>query len=186
MVDSETKTLWSHLLGEGMRGPLKGSQLEQLPGVMTDWKTWRKDHPDTTVLSMSRTAKRFLANARRNPADYVLAMAASGEPRAWPYDQLIKQPVVNDTYAEMPVLIYFNKATFSAYSFERKLDGKQLAFSAKDGKLIDKETGSVWEPTTGKAIEGELKGKQLTPALGFPSFRRSWKVFHPDSTYWQP
>ena len=59
MYDKETETHWSHILGEAMEGKLLGKKLEVLPSVMTDWKTWSKKHPDSKVLWMSRTSRRF-------------------------------------------------------------------------------------------------------------------------------
>ena len=59
MRDAETGSLWSHLLGKAMRGLLAGTELELLAGSMTDWKTWRDEHPDTTVVMLSRTAREF-------------------------------------------------------------------------------------------------------------------------------
>ena len=53
MVDSETKTLWSHILGEAMQGPLQGETLEVIPSVMTEWKNWISKYPESTVMFMS-------------------------------------------------------------------------------------------------------------------------------------
>ena len=47
MQDKETGSLWSHLLGRAMRGDLQGQRLDRLPGLMTDWKTWRELYPQT-------------------------------------------------------------------------------------------------------------------------------------------
>ena len=33
ILDAETKSLWSHILGRAMRGPLEGETLEVLPGL---------------------------------------------------------------------------------------------------------------------------------------------------------
>ena len=59
MYDVETRSLWSHLLGEAMAGPLKGTVLGQVPSVMVDWKTWKSRHPQTTVLNLSRTSAAY-------------------------------------------------------------------------------------------------------------------------------
>jgi hypothetical protein len=54
MFDRETYSLWSALTGEPVIGPLvgKGLKLEVFPLVTTTWGEWKKDHPDTTVLSL--------------------------------------------------------------------------------------------------------------------------------------
>ena len=67
MYDRETDSLWSHLLGEAMKGPLKGSELKQIPSVMTDWKTWRTQHPESTVLWLSRTSHEYRREFYQQP-----------------------------------------------------------------------------------------------------------------------
>jgi hypothetical protein len=65
-------------------------------------------------------------------------------------------------------------------------DGRTLSFSIADGKLVDDQTGSEWDPASGKATAGPLKGSQLAPEVGVVSFRRAWRDFHPRSSYWRP
>lgn len=50
MMDEETQTLWSHVSGEGLDGPLAGRSLETIPSVQTTWKQWVAAHPETRVL----------------------------------------------------------------------------------------------------------------------------------------
>jgi hypothetical protein len=50
MMDEETKTLWSHVSGEALSGPLAGRQLEAIPSVQTTWQEWVAAHPETRVL----------------------------------------------------------------------------------------------------------------------------------------
>jgi hypothetical protein len=54
MFDHESKSLWSTLEAKPVIGPLVGSglRLRFRPIVTTRWEEWRKDHPDTTVLSL--------------------------------------------------------------------------------------------------------------------------------------
>ena len=50
MMDEETQTLWSHVTGEAMSGPLTGRGLAIVPSVQTTWAEWSAAHPDTRVL----------------------------------------------------------------------------------------------------------------------------------------
>lgn len=50
MLDEQTQTLWSHVSGEALSGPLAGRRLETIPSVQTTWKEWVAAHPDTRVL----------------------------------------------------------------------------------------------------------------------------------------
>ena len=49
--DRRTNTLWDQVTATGIVGPLTDSKLEFLPVTMTTWGRWRKQHPDTMVLS---------------------------------------------------------------------------------------------------------------------------------------
>ncbi len=54
MYDRKNKNLWQQLTGKSFAGPDRGYQLESIPVVMTDWKTWKKAHPTSEVLSNSK------------------------------------------------------------------------------------------------------------------------------------
>lgn len=50
MFDRATGSYWSQLLGQAICGPLTGERLTLVPSTVTDWRSWRERHPDTTVL----------------------------------------------------------------------------------------------------------------------------------------
>lgn len=184
MIDLETRSLWSHLLGQAMRGPLKGKELEMLPSVMTDWATWHMQHPDTTVLNLRRTSNRYQRNFYRQPSQFVIGMAAGGSARAWPLDQLVNHPVVNDTFGVDPILIIFMRDSATALAFDRRVKGQTLTFRTAEGKLLDEQTGTQWDPASGQAVAGPLQGEYLARRIGVVSYRRAWRDFHPESSYW--
>ena len=53
MMDEETQTLWSHVSGEAMDGPLAGRRLKSLQSVQTTWAEWVAVHPNTRALKKS-------------------------------------------------------------------------------------------------------------------------------------
>ena len=185
MLDLETRSLWSHLLGQAMNGQLKGAELEMLPSSMTDWKTWRTQHPATTVLNLSRTSREYRRQFYHDPSQFVLGMADGGMTRAWPFDQLVRQPVVNDKIDRTPVLVVFMKDSATAMTYDRRLDDRTLTFTDDGGKLLDDQTKTQWDPASGKAVAGLLAGKQLVQQIGVVSYRRAWRDFHPESSYWK-
>jgi hypothetical protein len=185
MMDLETRSLWSHLLGRAMSGPLKGQELEALPSVVTDWKTWRAEHPDTTVLSLSHTSREHRREFYRHPSQFVLGMAEEGAARAWPFDQLVRQPVVNDEFNRAPVLVVFMSDSATAIAYDRRSAGRTLTFRNENGRLLDNETSTQWDPASGQAVAGPLFGKQLTQRIGNVSYLRAWRDFHPESSYWK-
>lgn len=183
MYDRETGTLWSHILGEAMQGKLKGTMLEIVPSAMTDWKSWKTRHPKTTVVMLSRTARQFRTDFYRDPSRFVIGYADGGAARAWGFDVLKQTPVINDRFKKMALLVTFDKKSSAPYLFSRHLGGKTLEFVFRDGKLVDRGTGTEWDLATGRAKSGKLAGKQLKPLPGVVSFKRAWQNFHPDSSY---
>jgi len=186
MYDKETGSLWSHHLGRSMQGSLKGAELEMLVSVITDWASWKNKHPDTTVVMLPRTSRNFRTNFYRDPSAFVLGYASGDKARAWRFDYLRKQPVVNDQFDGTPLLVTFEASSSAPYLFDRTVDGKPLVFEYRNRGLVDKQTGSEWDHATGKCLRGPLQGKQLKPLPGIISFRRAWDSFHSNSAYWRP
>lgn len=50
MFDTATGSYWSQLLGQAICGPQSGERLTLIPSTVTDWGTWREQHPETRVL----------------------------------------------------------------------------------------------------------------------------------------
>ncbi len=189
MKDIETESLWSHLLGKAMAGPLEGKTLKRLPAVITDWATWKKKHPATTVASLKPTTRGFRRQMYQQPAAFLVGLVAGDASRAWKFDQLIKQPVVNDRVDTMAVLLVFDKASGTPWIYDRKVAGQILDFyvpSPEAGSpLIDQQTHSTWDRLHMRAVDGPLAGEQLRPLPGIVSFTRAWKAFYPWSTYFE-
>jgi len=186
MRDLETKTLWSHILGEAMQGELKGGKLKIIPCTIASWESWKTDHPQTTVLALDRTARQFRTGFQQRPGTFVLGLAIRGKTKAYPFDILQNHPVLSDTFADLPILITFDQKSTGARMFKRAIDDRTLTFeAAKDGALTDKETHSTWNPATGRCTKGKLKGTELAPIPAIISFRKAWNTFHPDSEVYQ-
>lgn len=189
MIDDQTQSLWSHLLGEARQGPLEGTKLKVLPSSMTDWKTWRAAHPESTVLNLSRTANNYARRIYQDigPANFVVGMTQLGVARAWAFDALETARVANDAFAETPLVVFYEPTASTAMIFDRRLGtagGRLLTFAWKGDRFVDQETGSEWNPQTGTALAGGLKGQRLKPLVGIVSFRNVWEVFHPECEYW--
>ena len=186
MRDQETGSLWSHLLGRAMRGSLQGKSLDRLPGLMTDWKTWRTLHPHTTVLNMKRTAQKFRRQIYKDPQRFVVGYVDGDDARAWAFDQLHKFPVINDQLGTRKLLIAFDVNSGTTFLYQRSVDGQMLTMRKVADQLHDQETGSVWNIQTGRAISGPLQGRRLKTLAAIVSFRKAWTVFHPQTSFWTP
>lgn len=60
MYDAATESMWSTLEGKPVIGPLvgQGIQLKTRPVVTTTWGEWKRQHPNTTVLSLDTGHRR--------------------------------------------------------------------------------------------------------------------------------
>ena len=185
MQDVETGTLWSHLLGKAMRGDLEGTRLVQIPSTITTWKAWEKSHPKTTVLAMSRTSREFQVEVQKRPGTFVLGYVERSKTRAYPFDLLLKEEVVNDRFEGSGIVVTFHPGTTESHLFSCKVDDKNRTFTALEpGQMKDKETGSVWNSATGVCLQGSEKGSRLEELPSIISFRRAWDAFHPESSYY--
>lgn len=181
MYDKETNSKWSHILGKAMEGPLLGKELEQIPCVMTDWMTWSKEHPDASVVILTRSSKEYRREFYKRPGDFVLGIASGGKSMAWAFDALAKKSVVHDTWDGKSVVVLFDNAAMTARLYSRKIKDRELTFEKTKDGIKDKETGSVWEPTTGRAVGGTMKGSHLAALPAIVSYRKTWKAFYPDT-----
>jgi len=187
MYDQETDSLWSHILGEAMSGQLKGTRLQQLPAVITDWSNWRKSHPGGTVVMMRPTSKVFTTEFYKVLDRFVLGIAAGDAAKSWSFDAMNRQPMIEDTWQDQPVVVLFDRRSGTPRVFRRRLGERELTFQVQRGgegaadQFTDLETESRWNPISGIATAGPLQGQQLEPLPGIVSFAKSWRAFHPRS-----
>ena len=50
LIDHPTDTLWSQLLGQGIKGAERGTVLRTVPSTLTTWEIWENAYPDTYLL----------------------------------------------------------------------------------------------------------------------------------------
>lgn len=182
MADAETKSLWSHILGEAMDGKLKGTVLESIASEMVTWKAWREQHPDSTVLNLDRTSREYSKEFYRQPKQFVFAFMVNGKPHHCTFATMRSRPMLSLKIGDEPLLLTFDSQSTSARLYSRRLDGRELTFAeVNEGRLKDDETGSIWNRGTGLALEGPLKGKYLDAKVGVVSYTQVWREFHPKS-----
>ena len=129
------------------------------------------------------------------PKERVAAFEIGDVSAAFPFRVLETEGVVNDPVNGTDVVVFFKSGTVSALDraliidskdvgstgvFVAQLDGKKLTFRLQDGKFVDDQTGSVWN-ILGEAVEGEMKGKSLTPIIHGNHFWFAWGAFNPDT-----
>ncbi len=207
MYDHQTDSLWSHLVGAAVTGPLKGERLKPLQSMFTQWDTWRKLYPSTKLLNNGRSSIFTLrdpyesyyrspdtgiiptrtSDKRIYPKEYVLGLVLKDRAKAYPFSVLSRQSVVNDTFQGVPLLVVFDSQSTTGTILKRTVEEKTFSFkqAQRSGKkglfLADDATGSLWEGITGTTLEGPLKGKRLESLPITPSFWFGWVDHYPDT-----
>jgi hypothetical protein len=69
----------------------------------------------------------------------------------------------------------------SVGAFVARAAGRQLDFfTAEDGTVRDKQTGSSWN-VFGRAVDGPLQGRQLEAVAHLDTFWFAWVAFQPET-----
>ncbi len=145
MYDRQTDSLWSQIPGRAVTGAMAGKELQRLPVVHVPWKEWRRQHPNSEVLSLNtgsnrdystdpyagydRTERLFFPvskNDRRySRKTWVLGLQSKGVSKVWPFPELAKTDgKVMDTFAGQPVEIRYDAAQSTASAHDA--DGNLL------------------------------------------------------------
>ncbi len=216
MWDDLTETWWQQLTGEGIVGDLAGVQLPFLPSQLLSYDEYKEAFPAGEVLSPDTG---FIRNYGRNPysgydsiddrpflfrgdvdgrlraTERVVAVDLGSEAAAYPFSELRKVRVVNDTVGGEPVVVFWTPETASALgaskiaeaeavgtgvAYSRLVAGRELDFAFVDGVFRDRETGTTWN-VAGKATAGELVGSSLAPVIHANHFWFAWAAFKPET-----
>ena len=130
---------------------------------------------------------------RLRATERVVAVEVGDESAAYPFSELSSLRVVNDEVGGEKIVVFWTPETASALgssaiadaaavgsgvAYGRVIDGRELTFAVKDDAFTDRETGSTWD-VTGRALTGELAGKELPPLVHANHFWFAWAAFRP-------
>ena len=206
MYDRETGSLWSHMTGECLDGPLKGETLDMIASTpIVKWKTWRAEHPDTKVLTIrgredqrrdnywdyhgsSRTGlfpPEHKDRTLRNK-DLVIGVSLNGAQKAYPLSKKHWKTstkgswkLIQDTLAGIPILVYHDPDNFTSAVYQRKVGEKTLEFGPEtSGLRAADRTGVEWNLLTGRGTDR----KRLKPVPHLNVYWFAWVDFYPDAS----
>ena len=134
-------------------------------------------------------------DGRLLPKERVVAATIGNVDAAFPFSILEEERVVNYTVGGQDIVFFFESGTLSALDlrsiqdsrsvgasgiFGAHSNGQKLTFRAKGDQFTDNETGSVWN-IVGQAIDGPLRGSELTPIVHGDHFWFAWGAFKPNT-----
>jgi hypothetical protein len=116
------------------------------------------------------------------PRTLIVGLELGNATKAYPFELLAKQSPIVDELGGVPLVVVLGTDGKSVRAYERVVDGRKLElFAKKDSPtfvLVDTQTGSEWD-FTGKAVKGELSGKQLKQIFVLYDYWFDWKNYHP-------
>ena len=210
MYDRTTLTVWNHITGEPIWGPLaeSGTRLDILPMVTIDWATWVEMHPDTSVLSLDTGYPRdytngaayenyfndtedtmfpvWQTNTDQVPLrDMVFALTINDTAKAYPLNIIIDEMVTNDTINDQNIVLV-TQATPERDFFEpggaavRAYERGDYVFSVGSTPLEVIDQDGGVWEVTEDALLGS-DGESLTRIGGNLAFWFGWFSFNPDT-----
>jgi len=215
MYDRQSETWWQQFTGQGIVGEHTGQQLSWLASQVISFGDFAAEFPDGNMVARPSDVSR---NYGRNPyvgydagqpflfrgptddrlraTERIMGVELGDVTMAYDFATLAEAGVVNDSVADMSLVVLHKAGTSSALDsssisdgrdigsvavFQRMVGDQELTFSANgDGTFADNETGSTWN-ILGQATDGELAGTQLEQVLAFDHFWFAWAAFFPDT-----
>ena len=204
LYDRETKSLWSQMLEQGLRGSMVGDIPERLQAVETRWDTWFSMYPETRVLSENtgysrdyneypygtfKTDRSVLfplvnePDGRLHKKTRVLGINVGDSSKVYPIRHFSSGvEVINDSVGSMPVVAAGSSSMDFGVVYNRELeDCTVLEFEPiQDGlpAVMRDNEGNEWD-MFGVAVNGPRTGQQLQKTNSYISYYFAWNAFFP-------
>lgn len=124
-------------------------------------------------------------DTRLHPKTPLLTLTFDDVVKVYPYSECYKARAVNDVVADRSVVVLFASEKYhTPAAYLRKLDGRELTFKAEASTIYDAETRSTWN-IAGTAIDGKLKGQNLTPVAATHCLWFGWWATYPNSVVYK-
>jgi len=164
MYDLNTHSIFDTFLGHAVTGPLheKGIELEQASVVTTDWGTWKKAHPKTTVLLERYALGRDPDFRNGRDANGPIFPVGPVDPRLPVHEDIV------GVVTESGKPVAFQRST-ALISLTR---GDEIVF---ENVRLELDAGGI------KAVDD--KGADLG---SHQAFWFAWSQFHPETDLWSP
>ncbi len=206
MRDEETGTYWQQISGAAVSGPLAGRHLTLIPSDELTWALWKAEQPRGTVLNdlapfvSQYSRKDWDVRMRRAPTvltyaekgvgqrDIMLGIQAFGVSRAFPYDAILKDKLVEDHVGSEPVILVVGPDGQSVRVFQRRIPGVTEVpefYRVTPASFMDDATGSSWN-FQGCAVSGKSEGKCLARVEVIKDYWFDWRHYNPATTVYRP
>jgi hypothetical protein len=186
--DESTKSWWRQATGEAIAGKLKGTVLPEISSTQISLGKWLALYPDSKIMQADPAFKssydtlynyeQGLNRKKLTGTDslswqkksWVVGVQLNGQARAYDWNQLKKDMLIEDTLAGKELFIMLAEDSSSFFAYEK---------SGIKGKVrVEKDTIILGEKRfrlDGKGIDTSMK---LLKVPAYQEFWHSWKSFH--------
>ncbi|MFN8347277.1 MAG: DUF3179 domain-containing (seleno)protein [Spirosomataceae bacterium] len=191
--DKTTGSWWRQANGEAIVGPLKGKTLPELEITQVSLEKWLEWYPNSLImqpdtrfqeeydsLSNYESGQRKGKLTKRDTTAWkekawVVGVEVSGGVKAYDWNQLKKQRLINDMIGYLPISVVLASDDKSFVALRRATPGQKLTL--KNDSLYD-EGGSVYN-LLGKSQKNGVP--DLVKVNAYQEYWHSWQTFHPDT-----
>ncbi len=214
MYDHQTRSLWSHITGEAIQGKLKGKKLKPLVSMpQIAWKAWKKNYPDTKVLSVNFRGQMVESLSQDSYQSYhksqktgvsgtkytdkrlsnkslVIGIQVADEDgkiqyHAYPLTAFSDRSLIHDTINGVPLLIFHDKETFATAVYNRTVGGEVETFIPKGEYIVEDGPGRHWNLITGKLKFSKNIDVSLERIAAVNIYWFAWGRYYPQTTIYR-
>ncbi|MCP4459122.1 MAG: DUF3179 domain-containing protein [Cytophagales bacterium] len=165
LYDHQTESLWSQLMSTSISGEYSGTELEMISLTHTSWKEWKRQYPESQLLSKDTGHSR---NYSESPyGSYLsnegLMFPVSKNNKSLPNKEVILGIQVGDKFKAYPITRLKEQITTEKFS------GTEIQI------VYDKESNTAW---LGPESSENAKSTRL--------FWFAWFAFHPNTEIFNP
>jgi hypothetical protein len=190
LEDATTHSWWRQVNGEAVAGPRKGATLKELPSQQMTLARWVAFHPRTLIMQpdsalrntysasfdyetgTSRSALTGTDSVSWHDKAWVVGMSVNGAAKAFDWNRLEHERVVNDDVGGTPVVLMLAPNGVDFFAFARP--DASTRFALRGDSLV--APGMAYS-LTGAGVSGSLR-----PLQASQEFWHSWRTFHPGTT----
>ena len=187
--DATTGSWWRQVTGEAVAGPRRGQALVELPSQQMTLAQWLALHPKSLIMQpdaslalkytksfdyetgASKSALTGTDTASWHEKSWVVGVAQRGEAKAYDWNRLRRERVVNDVVGGVPIVLALTSDGVNFFASERP--DSTTHFELRNDSLV--ASGRTYG-LSGRGAAGETS---LKPVGASQEFWHSWRTFHP-------
>jgi hypothetical protein len=185
--DATTGSWWRQANGEAVAGPLAGKELPEVQSRQVTLSRWLALYPHSLIMQpdsalrdryemgfdyetgRSRGALTGTDTVSWREKAWVVGLTIDGESKAYDWNRLRHERVVNDVLAGTPVVIALASDSVSFFAFQRP--DSATRFTLRGDSLV--------APGHAYALTGRGESGALKPLFVSQEFWHSWRTFQP-------